>query len=74
MWDESPPAHLQLARIAAMLGAATGAKAPTAGRGGAARPPPTSDELAALDALPTAPVTKYLTPDEYLARRNPPHD
>lgn len=73
-WNDAPPAHLALARIAQYLEAGLGIKgAPAAPRRGASVNPAagaaTGQEFAALAAWPTAPATKYMTAEEYLAQR-----
>jgi hypothetical protein len=66
-WERVPPPGVALMRIAESFGATL---APASGKAPRAAPPePSARELAALDSLPTAPMTKYLTPEQYLAQR-----
>lgn len=68
-WEEFPPAHLQLRRIAQFLGVRLEApKAVEQAAGQAEENSPQAVEQA-LGAMPTMRLPKILTPEEYLAQR-----
>jgi hypothetical protein len=68
-WNDTPPAHLQLARIASFLGAATGVKPPRTAGKPTGQQTMTADDEAFLAGLPVRPMPKVMSRDEYLAQR-----
>lgn len=75
VWDDAPPTHVTLARIARHLEAGLGIKAsqPAPRRGAPVGAQGTDAEVAALAAMPTVPATRYMTSAEYLAQREHLH-
>lgn len=60
-WDTTPPAHIQLYRIAAYLGAVPKPEV---------KQQPEQQAHALMEQFPTAVMPKILTPEEYLEQRN----